>query len=177
MTALRLLVWPAAVWVALWGDPTVANVTAGLVVAVVLAAAFPPARPARRSRLRPVETLRLLGWFARELVVASARVAWAAVAPGDRVREAIVACPLRGASDLVTTVVANAITLTPGTLTVEVDRDPVVLYVHVLQLGDVESVRADARHLEALAIRAFGDDEAVARLDREAAGKEVPWTS
>src|SRR5690606_32630120 len=44
--ALRLLVWPAAVWVALWGDPTVANVTAGLVVAVVLAAAFPPARPA-----------------------------------------------------------------------------------------------------------------------------------
>jgi multicomponent Na+:H+ antiporter subunit E len=53
--------------------------------------------------------------------------------------------------------VADAVTLTPGTLTVEVRREPVpVLYVHVLHLRAVEDVRADVHRLRDLAERAFG---------------------
>ena len=52
--------------------------------------------------------------------------------------------------------VANAITLTPGTMTIEVsdDETPIVLYVHVLGLGDPESIREDGWKFEELAVNA-----------------------
>ena len=54
--------------------------------------------------------------------------------------------------------VANSITLTPGTMTIEVSDgdDPVVLYVHVLGLADPQSIREDGLDFERLAVRAFG---------------------
>ena len=53
-------------------------------------------------------------------------------------------------------------TLTPGTLTVDVREadpevgTPAILYVHVLQAGDLESARASVLKLERLAVNAFG---------------------
>ena len=76
----------------------------------------------------------------------------------------IVAVPLRGCSDAVATLIADAISLTPGTLTLEVRRDPLTLYVHALDTRDVEQVQRDVRTLEVLAVRAFGDDAALAGL-------------
>ena len=43
--------------------------------------------------------------------------------------------------------------------------DPLVLYVHVLHLRDVEEVRRDVQHLTDLTVRAFGSAEAVAAQD------------
>jgi multicomponent Na+:H+ antiporter subunit E len=68
-------------------------------------------------------------------------------------------------SDLVITVVANAITLTPGTLTVELRRDPTTLYVHVLHLSDLDEVRRDIRTLQRKVVRAIGSAHALALLD------------
>ena len=74
---------------------------------------------------------------------------------------------MRGGSDDVVTLVANSITLTPGTLTVDVHRDEsgVTLYVHGMYTRDVEAVRRDVLRLEALALRAFGSDEDAARVE------------
>ena len=65
--------------------------------------------------------------------------------------------------------VANAISLTPGTLTIEVATDPNVLYVHVLHLHDIDAVRRDVTRLERSVLRAFGTDEAVAEVERRLA--------
>lgn len=54
--------------------------------------------------------------------------------------------------------------LAPGTMPIEVTRDPAVIYLHVLHLHDVEAVRADVNRLAELAVRAFGTPEAVAGL-------------
>ncbi len=165
--SLSLLVWLVAVWVALWEEVSPANVLSGLVVAVAVLTLFPPGARRRSGRVRPVPALRFLAYFAWKLVEASAIVAWEVVTPRNRINEGIVAIPIRGVSDVVITVVANAISLTPGTLTLEARRSPAVLYVHVLHLHDVEAVRRETRHLEALAIRAFGPGEMVAALDAE----------
>jgi multicomponent Na+:H+ antiporter subunit E len=73
------------------------------------------------------------------------------------------------ASDGIVTVVANAVTLTPGTLTVDVhepgDDTPPTIYVHVLQFDDVESVRRDVLRLEQLAVRAFGTKQQRAEIE------------
>jgi multicomponent Na+:H+ antiporter subunit E len=111
-----------------------------------------------------VATVRFLAYFLAKLVEASVVVAVEVATPRNRIRTGIVAVPLRGASDALVTLVADAVTLTPGTLTLEVGRQPPTLYVHVLHLRDVEAVRREIRHLEVLAVRAFGSPAALAGL-------------
>lgn len=153
------LVWSAAVWTALWGDLTAANVLSGLAVGAAVVWIVPLDRPAGAGstvvRVHPLSAARFLLFFAWALVRASAVVAWEVVTPRNRIYQGIIELPLRTRSTGVATIVANAISLTPGTLTLEVFRDPLTLYVHVLHLRNMEAVRRDLRRLEELALRAF----------------------
>jgi multicomponent Na+:H+ antiporter subunit E len=80
----------------------------------------------------------------------------------------IIAVPLGTHSDALTTLIANAISLTPGTLTIESHPDPTTLYVHVLHVAKIDKVRRDIAQLATLAIAAFGSRE-----DAVAAGRHV----
>ncbi len=159
-----LLVWLTAVWVGLWGSVTSANVLGGLLVAVVLVAALPLPEGTDQNDVRPLALLRFVGFFAVDLVRASLQVALLVVRPHPQLRQAVVAVPVRGASDRLLTLLANTISLTPGTLTLEVDRQRSTLYVHVLDVGPkpqaVERVRSDILRLERLAILAIGPKDA-----------------
>lgn len=164
------VLWLAAVWVALWGELNAANALGGLLVGGVLVGAFPRHRSPLRWRLRPLPAVRFAAVFFRDFVEANFVVAWEVITPNNEsVNEGIVAIPLTGASDGIVTIVANAISLTPGTLTLEVRRDPTVLYVHVMHLREIEDVRRDVLQLELLALRAFGSDDAIAEAERCAA--------
>ena len=166
---LVLLLWLAAVWVALWGSVTPANVLGGLAVALVLLAvptrAAAPQPAGTRGRVRPLGLLRVAVVVAGELVRASLQVVVLVLRPRSQLRQAVVAVPVTGASDALLTLVANAISLTPGTLTLEVDRERRVLYVHVLQVGDgpdaVDRVRRDIAVLEGYAVRALSGSTAL----------------
>jgi multicomponent Na+:H+ antiporter subunit E len=157
------LLWLLAVWLALWSDLSVANVLTGLVVAVVVVRLFPTGRSGEFV-FRPLKAARFGVFFLYKLVESSVVVARTVIAPTNRMRSGIVAVPLTGCPDAVVTLIADAISLTPGTLTLEVQRDPLTLYVHVLHLHDVEDVRRDVRKLEVLAVEAFGNREAIAGL-------------
>lgn len=164
MRHLLVTAWLVAVWLILWGDVTVANLLSGVVVAVAVQLLPWPSPGRGRFVFRPWPALRFLGYFARKLVEASFVVAREVLTPQDRMRTGIVAVPLRGASDALLTLVADAVTLTPGTLTIEVDAPTRTLYVHVLHLHSVDEVRREIRYLELLAVRAFGSSEALAGL-------------
>jgi multicomponent Na+:H+ antiporter subunit E len=107
-------------------------------------------------RIRPLA----LGWYflyvLYTLVESNLVLAWEIVTPTNKITNGVVAVPLRTSSPSAMMVVANVITLTPGTMTIEVAGDPPVLYVNVLHLHDVERVRRDLLHLEELSVRAFG---------------------
>lgn len=169
------LLWLVAVWVALWEDLSVANVTSGLVVGALLLRFFPVRqRVGGRAHVRPVAVLRLLAHFVVMLLKANLEVAWEVVTPSnERVREGIVAVPLATSSDAVTAMVSSMYSLTPGSLTVEIEHEPLVLYVHVLHLSSVEAVRADLRQLERMVLRAFVSDDAVAAAERRLAEIEA----
>ena len=83
--------------------------------------------------------LSLIVLFARELILSALRVAWLAVQPRIVIRPAIVAYPLTVTTDAQITLLANLITLTPGTLSVDVSDDRKWLYVHAI---DIESKEA-----------------------------------
>jgi multicomponent Na+:H+ antiporter subunit E len=154
------------IWLALWSDVSAANVASGLAVACAIDLLFGSSR-AGTIVLRPIAAIRFGLHFVVKLVQASVVVAHTVVSPRHRVHSGIVAVPLRGCSDAVATLIADAISLTPGTLTLEVRRDPLTLYVHALDVRDVEQVRADVRKLELLAVRAFGPREALAELEHD----------
>jgi multicomponent Na+:H+ antiporter subunit E len=164
MSAVRR--WPTiaalvAMWIALWDRLSWANLISGLLVAcaVVLVARRASPRPVRTFRAGPA--LRYLVTFARLVVVANYQVVLAVLRP-RAIQPGIVAMPLQHVSDAVVTLIANSITLTPGTMTLEIERDgdTAILYVHAINLGDVEAVRTDIRLLEKQAIAAFGDHDA-----------------
>lgn len=145
-----------AVWLLLWGEVSVANVLSGLVVAVGLLIVFPLDEVEHVDhRFRPIAAARLVGHFVVDLVVSTVVVAKQVVLGSDT-RTAIVACPLRVQAGGLTTFLANVIALAPGTMPVHVQREPPIIYVHVLNLTSVEDVRARIAKLEELAVRALG---------------------
>jgi multicomponent Na+:H+ antiporter subunit E len=87
--------------------------------------------------------LALLALLLKELVLSALRVAWLAVQPEIRLRPALVAYPLVVTSDAQITLLANMITLTPGTLSVDVSADRKTLYVHALDTPDSETLIGD----------------------------------
>ena len=151
------------IWLALWAEISVANVVAGVLVAGAILLLF--GDRARAMPFRPIAAARFGGYFVFQLFKSTWVVARTVIAPANRINRGIVAVPLVGCTDAVATVIADAISLTPGTLTVEVERDPLVLYVHALDVRDLEQVRTDVRQLELLAVRAFGDEAALAGLE------------
>lgn len=155
---LPLLAWLVVAWLALWGEVSVANLLSGLAVGAALLVVFP--NPSLSvGTLRPVWMVVFHAYFLVKLCQATAIVAWEVVTPGSRIREGIVGVAITADSDAVVTIVANAISLTPGTLTVEVGDDPPTLFVHVLHLHDVEEIRMEVRRLEWFALQAYGSPE------------------
>ena len=137
-----VVVWVTIVWVALWGDLSWANVLGGLALGTGLAWAvpLPGVRPARRVRIWPL--LVYLGWFVRDLVAATVTVASQVFWAPARLRRAIVTVPAPAADPGVLALVANTISLTPGTLTLEADPVRDRLVIHVLHLQTREEIEA-----------------------------------
>lgn len=164
-----LLVWFVVLWEALWGRFTLANLLTGVIVSLVLVLVVrlpdAPLGSYRVKRFRPLRALWFLLYFAVKVVQANVVLAWEIITPGDHTEPGIIGVPIPEVSDAVVTLIANAFTLTPGSLTIEVTQDPTVVYVHVLHLHDPEKVRAELAHFAAIAVRAFGSDEAIAQLD------------
>lgn len=165
---LVLIGWFVLLWSALWGSFTWANLLGGVAVAVgVLSVARLPMTGLEAQgsvRIRPLWALWFLIYFAVKVVQSNVMLAWEVVTPRNSIKTGILALDLRDCSDAVVTLIANALTLTPGSLTIEVRRRPTTIYVHVLHLHNPERVRAEMTALAKLAIRAFGTTEALTQF-------------
>jgi multicomponent Na+:H+ antiporter subunit E len=175
-SSVALVGWLTLVWVGLWGSVTAANVLGGLVVALVLVLALRPSPAGAPAVVSAAALLRFGLRFAADLVVSSAQVVRIALGRRVDLRQAVVRVQVPGASDTLLTVLADAISLTPGTLTIDVDPRSATLYVHVLDVGEgpqgVEQVRAGLHDQARAAVRAIGTDDARAHVlsSRGAAG-------
>lgn len=152
-----VVAWSVMVWTALWGDLSVANLVWGVVLGILTVLLVPIRHMAHRVAIRPIRMVRFVAVFAWALVSASAEVAWEIITPTSRINEGIVAVRLRTSSPGMMTLIANMVSLTPGTLTLEVDQASAMLYVHALHMGGVEEVRAAVHHFEDVALAAFGE--------------------
>jgi multicomponent Na+:H+ antiporter subunit E len=87
------------------------------------------------------KVLILVGYFIKELIISNLQVVWDVITPKHSSRPGIIGIPLDAKTDLEIMLVANLISLTPGTLSLDVSEDKTMLYVHVMFLDDVEKTR------------------------------------
>jgi multicomponent Na+:H+ antiporter subunit E len=132
-------------WVALTGEVSLGNLLEGAVLSALLLALL-RFRAGRGFRLSKVpKALGLLAYFLKELLLANAAVAKSVLSPASSLSPGIVAVPLDLTSDAGITTLANLITLTPGTLSIDVSEDRRTLWVHALQVGDPEAFRREVK--------------------------------
>lgn len=169
---IPLLVWLVLVWMLLWGTWSWANLISGVVLAVVVTVLLPLPPVVGGARLHPVGVLVFLGHFVVDLVLSAAQVAWQTIRPGGIGYSAIIRVQMRADSDLLLTIVAESLTLVPGSLVIDMDREQRTLSLHILHvrdLADVERRRAAVLAEEERVVRAFGSAEQIAALERSPA--------
>lgn len=146
MLQLNLLLTIA--WMALIGEFTLESFVEGFIVTFfVVGLTNYYAREQRRGYFAQFwTTTRVIVSFLGEVVVASFRVATIVLSPRLNIRPAVVAVPLDIESDEQITIFANMITLTPGTLSLDVSEDRKTLYVHTIDMDDVDEFRAELKN-------------------------------
>ncbi|PIQ42733.1 MAG: hypothetical protein COV52_06440 [Gammaproteobacteria bacterium CG11_big_fil_rev_8_21_14_0_20_46_22] len=84
-----------------------------------------------------------------ELIISAFKVAKITISPKLSIRPGVIALPIPGDTDLEITLLANLITLTPGSLSLDVSPDKKVLYIHSIDIDDPDTLRdAIKRKLE-----------------------------
>ncbi len=141
MNTLLLNTLLALAWIALTGTFTPANLLFGFVLGYGLLAFTQRLLPPSRYFTMVPRVIAFVLFFLLELIQANLRVALSVLSPRLDLRPAVVAIPLDVRSDPAITLLANLITLTPGTLYLDVSADRRVMYVHTIHVHDLEQFR------------------------------------
>jgi len=136
MTGVLWLVGLSLVWVGLTGTASAGNLLVGAVLGylVLLFAEDTMGFGPLLRRIRRV--IGLSGFFVWELILASIRVAYDVITPTHHMAPAVVGIPLDARTDIEITTLATLVSLTPGTLSLDVSDDRRVLFIHAMYVHD-----------------------------------------
>jgi multicomponent Na+:H+ antiporter subunit E len=84
-------------------------------------------------------------FFLKEVIWANFRVAADVLTPPFYMRPRVLAIPLDANTDIEITLLANLISLTPGSLSLDVSTDRRVLYVHAMYAADADATRREIK--------------------------------
>lgn len=132
----------AVAWALFFGGITWTTIVSGFVVGFAILWLIQPLAGARSPYfLRVWYWLKLAVLFIYELVVSSLEVVWDIVTPAQRAQPAILNVPLDVKTEAGILLVTNLISLTPGTLSLDVSEDRRTLKVHAMFADDPDAVR------------------------------------
>lgn len=139
----------ALAWVALSGSFTGWNLLAGLFfsyLALMVLQRHVPALKGYSRRLPRLLSFTL--FFLKELSKANFRVAYDVATPVWHMKPGVIGYELEADTDTEIMLLSSFISLTPGTLSLDVSDDRRVLYIHAMFLQDEEQLRKDLKELE-----------------------------
>jgi multicomponent K+:H+ antiporter subunit E len=123
-------------WLALARDITLGQSLLGVAMALGiprLTARFWPDPP---MTVRPLSGIRLLLIVIMDILIANWAVARLVLGPLDRLHPAFIEVPLDIKDRFIATILGSIVSLTPGTVSVDIDTERWVLLVHALDVGD-----------------------------------------
>lgn len=149
----------ALFWIGLTGAFTLPNALLGVFLGTVSLYIFREQMPAPANRYSFKGILALSGLFVFELIKSAISVSILVLRPDMKLKYGIFAYETKLTNDSNITLLSNLITLTPGTLTLDISADRRVLLIHAIDCSDVEATKAGIRDgFERKIIEAFGND-------------------
>lgn len=138
---IRLFLLVLVVWLMLTMEWTLANVMLGVVAALLSIAVSQQTNMARRA----YRLVWLSLYFIGEVLIANARLCVAILRPRLQLQPAIVSIPVAELTRQELVALATFVTLTPGTLSIDVSADASTLYIHTFNLGDAQQFRREVK--------------------------------
>jgi multicomponent Na+:H+ antiporter subunit E len=133
-------------WALLLGKVSVSNLLVGFVLGYVSLTLLYPSSGKKSSYFQ--KSVQLVGFslfFTKELISSSLRVAIDVVKPLPQMRPGVIGIPLDAETDLEITMLANVISLTPGTLSLDVSEDRKTLYIHAMYIVNPDDLRKEIK--------------------------------
>lgn len=143
MTLLLVNVLFVVVWIAITGSATPLNIGFGFLLSAFALWLIRDQVGGHGYWIRIGRIASLVALFFKELMLSAWTVAKMVMKPRMNVQPGIFAFPLTVTSDFEITLLANLITLTPGTLSVDVSEDRRFLYVHAVDCSNIEATKRD----------------------------------
>ena len=134
------------VWSGLLGGITLANLVSGFVVSYFLLWLITRGQRGHDAYFGKLPRLFAFAvYYLWELVKSNAIIAYDVLTPTHHMKPGVIGIPIEAKTDLEITVLANLITMTPGTLSLDISPDRKTLYVHAMYIHDPEELRRDIK--------------------------------
>ncbi len=143
---MRGLLWIlllGGAWAALSGVVSGLQLAVGLALGAAVLAFIGGAGPDYLRKMRQVASFAV--FFVVELVMANLRVTRDVLSPRPPIAPGVVGIPLDLEGDASIALFAVVMTLTPGTLALDVSEDRKMLYVHGMWVGDADAFRREQK--------------------------------
>ena len=86
--------------------------------------------------MRFLKFIRFLLFYLMEILLSNFRVAYDVITPSHYMSPGFIAIPLEDLTDLQLMILTNMITMTPGTLSLDVSSDRKTLYIHAMYIDE-----------------------------------------
>ena len=126
------------IWVALTGSMYYSNFLFGFLLGFFILWVMNLNESDQRYFNRVPKTLGLFLYFIYEMLVANLQVAYDVITPNYFFKPGIVRYPLEATSDLEINLLSTMISLTPGTLILDISEDKKSIFIHVMYLKNKE---------------------------------------
>lgn len=145
MNGLLLNILLAIAWMLLSGNLNYENFIGGFLVGFLILWISKYAAGTSKYFSKIPKIFKFFLFFIYELILSNIRVAYDILTPKHRMKPSIVAVPLSAVTDFEIVMLANIITLTPGTLSLDVSVDKKILYIHSMYVSDPDEFRREIK--------------------------------
>lgn len=135
----------ALFWLPATGSYGFSNFLLGFAVGYLVLLVSPGLSQRGGYSWRVVSTLAFALFFLREMMQSALRVAYDVVTPRHHMRPAVLGVPLDARTDAEIALIANLVTLTPGTLSLDVSEDRKVLFIHAMYVDEPDRTRRELK--------------------------------
>ncbi len=136
----------AFVWAALNGGIGLPSLLVGFLIGYLVLFILQPLLGSSRYCRKLFDGTLLTLYFIYELIKSSLKVSWDVLTPKHRSKPALIAVPIEAKTDAEITVLANLVSLTPGSLSVDISEDRSHLLIHALFVDDPEAFKEELKN-------------------------------
>ncbi|MFZ4863602.1 Na+/H+ antiporter subunit E [Sphingobacterium sp. Mn56C] len=133
------------IWVALTGSMYYTNFLFGFMLGFAILWIMNRTDEDRRYFYKVPQIISLVFYFVYEMLRANIQVAYDVMTPKYFMRPGIVKYPMNAKTEMEINLLSTMISLTPGTLILDISEDRKTMYIHVMYLNDPEKFVRDTK--------------------------------